>query len=123
MDLKTYQEKASRTCPNLNKQIDPKSQDNLHMILGLFTEIAELADVFKKNLAYGKPIDWINVKEETFDAFWYLVNFCRINDIDMEKGFDINISKLQARYPEKFTETSAINRDLAAEREILETHK
>jgi hypothetical protein len=34
---------------------------------------------------------------------------------------EINIKKLQARYPEKFTTEKAINRDLKTERTILES--
>jgi hypothetical protein len=39
----------------------------------------------------------------------------------MKEVMDINIKKLEARYPEKFTEDKAINRDLEAERKILES--
>jgi NTP pyrophosphatase (non-canonical NTP hydrolase) len=116
MDFKTYMEQASRTCAIL----DSKEQDNLHMVLGMLTEAGELADVFKKELAYNKPIDWVNVSEEIFDIMWYIANFCRINEIDCEKGLEINIAKLRARYPEKFTEENANNRDLEKERKILE---
>jgi hypothetical protein len=35
---------------------------------------------------------------------------------------DINIDKLKARYPEKFTEKEAENRDLDKEREVLESN-
>jgi hypothetical protein len=34
---------------------------------------------------------------------------------------EINIKKLQARYPEKFTTEKAVNRDLKTERTILES--
>jgi len=33
---------------------------------------------------------------------------------------DLNISKLKARFPEKFTEENALVRDLVKERQILE---
>ncbi len=116
MEWKEYQEEAFRTNANLgNRQLD-----NLHMVLGMLTEVGELADVFKKNLAYGKEIDWVNVKEEIFDTMWYVAGFCEFNNIDFEKGLENNIEKLKARYPEKFTQESALNRNLNAEREILE---
>jgi hypothetical protein len=41
-------------------------------------------------------------------------------NIDIERGMKNNIAKLQVRYPEKFTEENAINRDLEAERRELE---
>jgi hypothetical protein len=42
---------------------------------------------------------------------------------DIEKTAIINIEKLKARYPEKFTSENAINRDLKTERYILELDK
>jgi NTP pyrophosphatase (non-canonical NTP hydrolase) len=117
MNIKTYVEKASRTCANLST----KQADNIHMAFGLVTEAGEFADIFKKNLAYNKPIDWINAKEEIGDLCWYIANFCSINGFDLEEILSTNIAKLDARYPEKFTEEKAIVRDLEKERNILES--
>lgn len=44
------------------------------MKLGVITEAGELLDVIKKNIAYGKEIDIINVGEEIADMCWYIVN-------------------------------------------------
>ena len=116
MDLREYTLAAARTCPTLG----PVGLNDLHMVLGMVTETAELADVFKKDLAYGKPIDWVNVGEEVADIMWYLVNFCRMNNIDLERELDKNINKLRVRYPLSFTGEQAINRNVAAERVELE---
>jgi NTP pyrophosphatase (non-canonical NTP hydrolase) len=116
LDIKTYTEKSSRTCANLPS----KQLDNLHMTMGMVTEVGELIDVFKKDLAYDKPFDWVNVKEEVGDLMWYVANFCRINNLDLEEILQINIDKLTTRYPEKFDVHKANNRDLDAERKILE---
>jgi len=116
MKWSDYQKEAFRT----NANIGNESLDNYHMIFGMFTEVAELADVFKKNMAYGKDIDWVNVKEELFDLMWYVAGFCEFNRIDFEKGLQNNIDKLRARYPEKFTQEKAVNRNLDVERKILE---
>lgn len=51
------------------------------MKLGILTEIGELADIFKKNLAYGKPMDYVNLGEELADVCWYVVNLNRFNNI------------------------------------------
>lgn len=118
MDLKKYQEQARRTNAPMPKNYEFLTE--LHMLMGMTTEIGELTDVFKKHLAYGKDIDWVNVGEEVADIMWYLINFCDGVGIDLEKELDKNISKLQARFPEKFTKEKAINRDLNTERQILE---
>lgn len=120
MNLQAYTSAASRTCPNLGTDPQERGLDNLHMVLGMVTEVAELADVFKKDMAYGKPIDWVNVGEEVADVMWYLVNFCRINNISLERELDKNINKLMVRFPDKFSGEAAINRNVAAERIELE---
>jgi len=178
MNVKEYRAKAMRTCASL----PAIEYDNKHMFLGMLTEIGELGDVYKKNLAYKKEIDLVNVKEEVGDLMWYIANFCNFHEIepiefknhkmlyvehdnidrifmmvermssirsrskqtnylegfisdmlthvydfciynrfDLEEILDTNIEKLQARYPEKFTEVDALNRNLKKEREILES--
>jgi len=122
LELTEYQTKAIRTRAPLVDQY--KYMDTLHMLLGLTTEIGELSDPFKKHLAYGKEIDWVNVKEELADIMWYVVNFCDLHNINLKEEMGINIKKLEARFPEKFyTSNGAINRDLDTERKILEGGK
>lgn len=116
MDIKNYQEKSKRTLSNLNTNLE----DNLHMSLGLTTEAAEIADVFKKKLAYNKDIDWVNIKEELGDLMFYVVNMCNINNWNIEDILENNINKLKVRYPDKFTENNALNRNLEEERKELE---
>ncbi len=114
--LSDYVAWTANTCASLKN----REKDTTHMIFGMLTEVGELADVFKKNMAYGKDIDWVNVKEELGDLLFYIGSFCRINGIDLDEVITTNILKLESRYPEKFTEYHALNRDLKKEREILE---
>jgi hypothetical protein len=51
---------------------------------------------------------------------WYVANICNINKWDLREILETNINKLEARYPEKFTEDKALNRNLDIERKILE---
>jgi hypothetical protein len=161
------------------------------MNLGVITEIGETLDIFKKFLAYKKPMDLVNLGEELADTAWYIVNKCKLENISLDDNFDEvlldikqlvetrmfsqeglpielkteailtlllasycaptnnmfsapivqlgllshiaswydldffqcltnNIEKLKVRYPEKFTEEAAQNRDLEAERTELE---
>ena len=77
--------------------------------------LSKLQDKVKKYLAYGKPID---EELEVLD----LKEICRAiqsyylgENINMEESLDRNINKLKVRYPEKFTEELAINRNIDAE--------
>jgi len=92
-----------------------------HAAMGLTTEVGEFTDALKKWLFYGKELDTTNLKEEIGDILWYLAIACETLSTTFEKEMTRNINKLSARYPEKFTERHAIQRDLDAEREVLET--
>jgi len=104
---------------NTLAKLDSVLMNNLHMLLGMSTEIGELQDIFKKHIAYGKEIDWINVKEELGDIMYYVASFCDINHLDLEKIIETNFKKLKSRYPDKFNEFRALNRDFQKERKIL----
>lgn len=79
MTLQEYQGLAARTCPTLENL----EHDNAHMFAGMITEFGELLDIYKKNLAYKKPVDTVNLSEEWADFMWYSVNFARINNIPL----------------------------------------
>src|SRR5574343_434345 len=115
MNLNEYQTAALRTAP-----VADTGHDLLHAVLGIVTEAAELADVIKKRHAYGKRIDIVNLREEAGDVLWYLPLLCRALGTTMEDVAQLNIDKLRKRYPDKFTEAHALNRDLDAERAVLE---
>lgn len=117
--LENYVKWTGKTCAKLNTPKD----DNDHMLYGMITEVGELIDNFKKNLAYGKEIDWVNVEEELGDLMFYIASFCRLNNIDLENVILANVSKLEERYKENFTMQEALNRNLKKEREILEASK
>lgn len=91
----------------------------MHAISGLVTESAEMMDNLKKHIYYGKEIDILNLKEEIGDVLWYIALLCNdlnVNMIDMMKA---NIQKLKTRYPNKFSNDSALNRNLDNENEVL----
>lgn len=115
-NIEEYAAWTEKTCAKLNNQLT----DIVHMLFGLSTEVGELTDVFKKFIAYGKEIDAVNVVEELGDIMYYVASFCRIYGVPLSEVLSRNIAKLETRYPEKFTEHAANNRDLDKERTILE---
>ena len=92
----------------------------LHAAMGMCTETGEFMDMLKKHILYGKAIDHVNLKEELGDLEWYVA--LAIDELKTTFGyiFETNIEKLRARYPNKFNEKDALNRDLTKERQILE---
>lgn len=91
-----------------------------HAAMGLVTEAGEFMDMLKKHIYYGKPLDLVNAKEENGDSFWYLALAMDELSTTMNEVLTLNINKLKLRYPAKFSSEDAINRDIVAERELLE---
>jgi NTP pyrophosphatase (non-canonical NTP hydrolase) len=125
MDANTYQNLALRTesaeAPLRGFFGDSNNNNRLlHAGIGMATEAAEFIDPIKKFLFYNKPIDKTNLKEEIGDLLWYVAIACSALGTTVEEEMERNITKLAKRYPEKFTSEAAINRDLEAERKVLE---
>ncbi len=93
----------------------------IHAIIGVFTEAGEMLEALRDSLNFGEPIDKVNLKEETGDLFWYLAILAHECNFTFDEAQRVNIAKLRARFPDKFTEHDANNRNLGVEREILET--
>ncbi len=103
------------------RTIDPRriDIDILHAALGVLTESIEILEALREGMK-GKPLDRVNLVEELGDIEWYMAMFYRALGTTPERVREINIAKLRARYPHKFTEHDAVNRDLARERNVLE---
>lgn len=71
-----------QTVLNRAAPMEPAKQ-LIHAQLGMLTEVGELADAFKREMAYGKPLDAVNIVEEIGDVFWYFVLYCYEKRIDM----------------------------------------
>jgi NTP pyrophosphatase (non-canonical NTP hydrolase) len=125
--MKDYIKQAMRTNAPNDKAVERlqnnKTVDILHAFMGLSTEANELLDMLKKHIFYGKEIDYVNTIEELGDIFWYAALICDSMHIDFEEVLHKNIEKLKKRYPEKFSNEKALNRDLEEERKVLENKK
>ncbi len=120
MEIKEFLETYSKSVENNRGHLSNKFEDDIHMMLGVISEAGELADVFKKYMAYGKDIDWVNVKEELGDLVWYIVGFCNINGFTLDDVMETNMRKLSKRYKNGFTTEEALTRNLEIERAELE---
>lgn len=92
----------------------------MHAVLGMATEAAEISDLFKKHIFYGKELDVNKVYEETGDLMWYIALLCDTMKMDLSKIKESNIAKLKARYPNKFSEQNSLKRDVDKEKAALE---
>lgn len=93
--------------------------DMVHALLGKITETGELAECVLATFK-GEQLDPVNMAEEIGDSFWYDAIIAKSLGVTFEQLQQMNIAKLQARFPEKFTSENAEVRNLEEERNILE---
>ena len=102
---------------------EQEPMSNPMIVYKLYDRVAELQDLIKKFVAYNKEI---NTEIELFllnEIYQYILTIVYSYGVDIEDGLEKNIAKLKKRYPEKFDENLAVNRDLETERKILEGDK
>lgn len=92
----------------------------MHGIIGVASESSELVEAMLASIETGTDIDTVNLMEEVGDQLWYQNLILSEAGYSFEESADRNIAKLAKRYPEKFTEKDALERDVVAERAILE---
>lgn len=92
-----------------------------HGVIGIATEAAELIENVTPTIVdVDATIDVVNLDEELGDVNWYEAIITHAGKLDWAARQARNIAKLQKRYPEKYTDEAAVNRDTAAERVVLE---
>jgi len=93
----------------------------LHCALGIHTEAGEMFENLLEAYECGE-VDELNFAEELGDVDWYKAIGHDATGVSEETLREANIAKLRKRYPEKFTDESALNRDLSGERGVLNEH-
>lgn len=93
--------------------------DVIHAIIGKATEAGEMLEALKLGMD-GQALDRTNLMEELGDGQWYDAILAKALGFTFEEVQQANIDKLRSRYPDKFTEFDAQNRDLVKEREVLD---
>lgn len=82
-------------------------------------KLHEIADLFKRELAYGKEMNIILLQTNLVQLVQYLQYISDYYSLNLENTLQKNIDKLYARYPDKFDGDLAINRDTEKEYKIL----
>ena len=92
----------------------------LHSIVGITTEAGELLEMLYAACVENKAFDLVQFGEEVGDVQWYEAIGLKAAGLTFDKVQRLNIAKLRHRFPNKFTEHDANNRDLFGERAKLE---
>lgn len=107
MTVNKYQELAMRT---LNHDL-PAETILIEGVMGLCGEAGEASEVVKKHIAQGHPLDKVHLAIELGDVAWYLAETAHAIGYSLEEIFNINIKKLERRYPDGFEPERSMNRD------------
>jgi len=118
--MESFTKACTRTESRNNPLGNERDSRLLHAAIGITTEAGEFFDPLKKYLYYGKLYDEVNLREELGDLLWYIAIACDALDTTIELEMARVLAKLQTRYPEAFTDYLALNRNLEAERAVLE---
>ena len=102
----------------LNRLRDLEEESDIHRLLtaavGISAEGGEFMEIVKKVIFQGKPYNEENIhhlKIELGDVLWYVAQVCIALDISLDDLCDMNITKLEKRYPEgHFSEFYSENR-------------
>lgn len=99
-----------------------RNSDVLHGLLGQLSEAGEAMEALLKLLgSEDGQLDETNLMEEAGDSMWYSAKTLDAIDVEMSDAMQRIIDKLHARFPDKFTQDRANNRNLNAERQALES--
>jgi len=115
MNLNDYEEFVSTVTSEesnetfaMTKRIEKMSSENVNFALlltgamGMSSEGGEFAEIVKKCLFQGKPLDTdtqYHLKRELGDVIWYWINSCRALGLDPNEVIKENVFKLESRYP------------------------
>lgn len=92
-----------------------------HAFRGISKEAGELLTLFEKWIHYGQTLDPAKVKDELGDVLWYVALACDALGLDLGEVMASNVRKLKVRFPDKYTDNAAKDRDRAAEAAAMDS--
>ena len=88
------------------EKLEKDSNVNMALLLtgsiGMASEGGEFAEIVKKCIFQGKPLDAdtiFHAKRELGDIAWYWINSCRALGLNPNDVLEENVNKLKSRYP------------------------
>ena len=78
--------------------------------LGIAGESGECADIIKKHIGHGHPLNVEKLKLELGDVLWYVAALAHLIDMPLSEIAQANLDKLRKRYPNGFSTEASIAR-------------
>ncbi len=110
-DFDTYQDLALRTASG--ESMANSSAMLNSAALGLSGESGEIADLIKKVMFHGHPLDDATrdkIAKEIGDILWYCAMGAQGIGVGLGEIARMNVEKLKKRYPEGFSTDRSLNR-------------
>ena len=109
MKLNEFQKLSKRTLPERNGN-EERKWALANYALGLSGESGEVVDHIKKHVFHGHELNVKEIEIELGDSFHYLAGLATICGLSLESIANVNITKLQKRFPKGFSSEASINR-------------
>lgn len=98
LQINEYQQEALRTA----KKDLSNTEQLTNGLMGLAGEAGEAIDIMKKHLFQGHDLEREHIAKELGDVAWYLAVSAHALGYSLEEILQMNIEKLQKRYPTGF---------------------
>lgn len=108
MTFDEYQKGVMRTASGVC--VATKDNMLLNGVMGAAGESGELADLLKKQLFHGHPMDREHYIKECGDVLYYLALIAESLDTTLEEVAITNNKKLWERYPDGFSVEKSLHR-------------
>lgn len=105
MDLNEYQKLAART---INPNLLPMMRE-MHALHGMVGEIGEIHSIYQK-IYQGHEFSDEHMKKELGDLMWFIAEYCTVRCWNLNDICEVNIKKLEARYPDGFNSDQSLHR-------------
>lgn len=111
MTTNEFEKQVNRTWKASERvEVDGPDMELLHGALLLTGESGEFADAVKKYIMYGQKADIPNMVEELGDIIYGVTAMCEVLGVSLDYVMANNVSKLQMRYPEGYSDAKAKER-------------
>lgn len=117
--LETFEQESSKGNSQV-QSLDQGQAETFHALLGMVSEVAEIIELIMPYIENNEVVDTLSFAEEIGDLYWYLAQFQRQFNLDEGTIRQKNIDKLRQRFPDRFDDELALNRDTEKEREVLD---
>jgi NTP pyrophosphatase (non-canonical NTP hydrolase) len=108
MQPSDYQRQAARTLiDSPDKEYTPEEIMLVWNAMGLAGEAGEIANSVKKMVFHQHGIDRIALVKELGDVLWYIAAICTKLGVEMQDAMDLNIAKLQVRFPDGYSSAAS----------------